>query len=84
MGVGPKHQSFLYFDHLIDKKLIPAIREEVVKGFANGQTQFRKIIANGLVPKEVNKQKVIDSFLANLEKYATNQQWKNDIQKITI
>ena len=83
MGVGHQHQSFLYFDHLIDKKLIPAVREEVVNGALNGHTVFRKIIANGLVPKEVNKQKTIDSYLANLDKYATDQRWKNEIQNIT-
>lgn len=83
MGVGPKHQNFMYFDKLIDKKLIPLVRKEVLDGYSKGHTQFRKIIANGLVPKELNKQKTIDSYLANLDKYATDERWKSEIQTIT-
>jgi hypothetical protein len=83
MGVGPEHKSFLYFDDFIDKSLIPEIKEEIEKGLSNGHTRFNKIIANGLVPTDVNGQKTIDSYLANIEKYAKDDRWKEDIQKIT-
>ena len=83
MGVGPDHQDFLYFDHLLDRTLIPEIRDEIYLGLERNQIRFNRIIANGLVPENLNKQKTIDSYIANLDKYAKNHTWKNDIKELT-
>lgn len=82
MGVGPNHQDILYFDEYVDKSLLPHVREEIINGTKNGHVKFNKLIAAGLLPANLNAQKTIDSYLANLSKYAKDNSWKTEIQKI--
>lgn len=85
MGVGPEGPSnpFLYFDHILDLSQLDPIYDEVLAAEKNQLVQYNKIVANGLISTEANNQKCIESYIANIQKYASDDKWKNDIKKLT-
>ena len=85
MGVGPKgpENSFLCFDQHLDLSDLDQINHEIKMGESLNKVKFNKILANGIVPTEVNGQKCIDSYLANLDKYQHDSVWKKDTDLLT-
>lgn len=85
MGVGPrgKDNPFLYFDKHLNTSLLKGIRSEVLLGEEKGIVAFNKIVANGIIPADVNGQKSIDSYIDNITKYAKDNTWKDSIHKLT-
>lgn len=85
MGVGPAgpENHFMYFDKLIDTLPLRKIRDEVLAGEERRILRFNKIVANGIIAKEINGQKSIDSLIANIEKHAPDDSWRNSIKALS-
>ncbi len=85
MGIGPNGQQnqFMYFDHLLDLSSIDEVCKEVRSCHLNNVIQYNQIVANGLIPYSANNVKCIESYIANIEKYAPNSNWINDIKSLT-
>ncbi len=85
MGVGPNGQQnpFMYFDHLLNLSSLDEISKEVRICNLNNIIHFNQIVANGLIAHEANNEKCIESYIANIEKYAPNSNWIDDIKKLT-
>ena len=85
MGVGPAgpENHFMYFDKLIDTVPLGKIRDEVLAGEERKILAFNKIVANGIIAKEINGQKSVDSLIANIEKYAPDDSWRNAIEEFS-
>ncbi len=85
MGIsehGPT-KPFLYFDDLLDLSKLDEINSEVVSGEKKGLIDFKRIVANGVMPTEINGQKSIDSYIEHLKKYAPDQSWEKSIQALS-
>lgn len=85
MGVGEQgpRLPFMYFDNLLDLSPLKNILSEILAGEEKKIFAFNKIVANGIIPEKVNGQKSIDSFIHNIQKYAHDNQWKQEILKLT-
>ena len=85
MGVGPAGplNHFMYFDKFIDTALLKKIREEVLAGEERKILAYNKIVANGIIAKEINCQQSIDSLIANIEKHAPDSGWQNSTKELS-
>ncbi len=85
MGIGPTgpQNPFYYFDDHIDLSLLDAVTNEIQNAQEHKHIQYNQIVANGLICSAANNQKCIESYIANINKYAPNQVWKTDIQNLS-
>ncbi|MFZ3229646.1 MAG: hypothetical protein WA160_05545 [Pseudobdellovibrio sp.] len=85
MGIGPKgpENAFMIFDKYFDLSVLKKIYAEIIEAKQKKHLIFNQIVAIGIIPTQANKQKSIDSYIHNINKYAYDDKWKEDINKLT-
>ena len=68
-GVGPYGTPIVNCDPYIDLSLLEGVSEEFNNNLIHAKDYLHKMIPFGLVPSHINKEKCIDSYLINLDKY---------------
>lgn len=68
-GVGPYGLPIINCDPYIDTSLLAGVAEEFNDNLQYAKFHLHKMIPFGLVPSHINKEKCIDSYLINLDKY---------------
>jgi len=71
-GCGPSGQLIIDCDEFVDLSLIDKVKQEFLDTVASVHDNLHYMIPFGLVPKELNGQKCLDSYLLNLKKYDQN------------
>jgi hypothetical protein len=85
MGIGPNGftNPFIYFDHFLNLSFLDKIYQEVLHAENCHLIHYNKIVANGLMSSDVNNIKCIESYIANIAKYARDNAWEDEIKKLT-